>query len=141
MNSLKYLNINNCRNINYIAFKCLIDGCPNLNKLECSNINIRSGEFNILKELLNLQFLNISNNKYLCNLDIKAIYSKENKIKYLDISYCNSLTDRAISFILKNAQNLETLKINGTDIRITQKSFYLLSDSKIKNIEFKKKKM
>jgi len=128
-----------------VAFKYLICGCPNLNKLECSNINLRSSEFCIIRELSDLQFLNISNNKYLCNLDIKAIYNKENKIKYLDISNCGSLTDRAISFILKNAQNLKIIKINGSDIRITQKSFHLLSESKIQTIEYnnriKKKKI
>ncbi|KAL6594136.1 hypothetical protein U3516DRAFT_608985, partial [Neocallimastix sp. 'constans'] len=136
INSLKCLNINNCSNINFVAFKYLICGCPNLNKLECSNINLRSSEFCIIRELSDLQFLNISNNKYLCNLDIKAIYNKENKIKYLDISNCGSLTDRAISFILKNAQNLKIIKINGSDIRITQKSFHLLSESKIQTIEY-----
>jgi len=119
--------------------KYLINGCPNLQKLECCNLSLKPGEFSIIQELSNLQHLNISGNKHVCNLDIKAIYSKENKIKYLDISNCNSLTDRAISFILKNAQNLETIKIYGSNIRITQNSFYLLNKFKIRNVEFQKR--
>ena len=119
--------------------KYLINGCPNIQKFECSNINLKPGEYGIIQELPHLQYLNVSGNKNLCNLDIKAIYSKENKIKYLDISYCSSLTDRAISFIIKNAKSLETIKINGSNLRITQKSFYLLTDLKIRTVEFQKK--
>ncbi|ORX44221.1 hypothetical protein BCR36DRAFT_406550 [Piromyces finnis] len=139
LKSLKYLNINNCYNINYSTLKHLVNGCPNLLKLECCNLNLKPGEFGVIQELQHLQYLNISGNKYLCNLDIKAIYNKENNIKYLDISNCNSLTDRAISFILKNAQNLETIKIYGSNMRITQNSFYLLTKLKIRNVEYQKR--
>ncbi|ORX35823.1 hypothetical protein BCR36DRAFT_375800, partial [Piromyces finnis] len=86
LKSLKYLNINNCYNINYSTLKHLVNGCPNLLKLECCNLNLKPGEFGVIQELQHLQYLNISGNKYLCNLDIKAIYNKENNIKYLDIS-------------------------------------------------------
>ncbi|OUM69913.1 hypothetical protein PIROE2DRAFT_2110 [Piromyces sp. E2] len=138
LNSLKHLNINNCNKINYTTLKYLINGCPNLEKLECSNLNLKPGEFSVIQELPNLQFLNISGNKYVCNLDIKAIYSKENRIKYLDISNCNSLTDRAISFILKNAQNLETIKIYGSNIRITQNTFGAKVGQEQKSCDYKK---
>ncbi|ORX75900.1 hypothetical protein BCR32DRAFT_87282 [Anaeromyces robustus] len=42
--ALKYLNIINCIDINYMALEYIVNGCPNLQKFECSPSNLPAFE-------------------------------------------------------------------------------------------------
>lgn len=111
--NLTKLNISFCKLITNKGFQCLSE-LKLLTVIDISNYNVDDKTIYFFKNLksVNISYSNVT------NIGIKHLIENSLFLQFLNISYCNKITDESVISIVSNLNELSELDITGLYLQI-----------------------
>ena len=128
--NLRELQLNGNYSITEVTFTWLASSCENLRILTLSNC-VGMGSISAmtrLGQLANLEELNLAHVSTLTDRSLEAFFGgrSRKRLKSLDLSFCELLTDVGIRHVAKSCKNLDRFKL-ARNIDVTDESLLVLS--------------